>query len=1454
MLPKTFQSFIHNKHHFFLILFFILNIFSFSFCSESCPSQVSIGTNTCFNDVLKFDSKKYRAGHFVTYKNGDMIVEFSDDDENDSQENYGYSRIFYGLKENGRYFFPNERPIWEIENIGKIDSARGRYESLNQIVLLENDIERKNEYLFSTSSYDSLTELHIIQNQTYIYEKTSTFLGKNNFAFRYSMVEVIKDNQVFYFIGFTHSSTDKQLGDRLDIKKIGFKSYSLNDINYYADKTIDNNQDNRIINLFIIKDFDILVLVYIRNDNYLKFKFYDYSLTEQGSEQSLFYITMERNGDNARDRNGVFFKSVELPENRRAFALYDNGIADILYFKIYQFSQNENSYSGTETLSLGSRSKKEYRFLSYVTFNDIYKINDRRIAVVSVSANKEELVLLMYDLYNDYKNIKMRWYLINIKDIGLKKELSLYTYNDYLLFTITGSNFADLIIFGYANGTDTVINISPYLENSLNFNAELNLITEIFNNLTIDNNIFDYETTNTIKIISIPEEIKFYKKEGDNDVEINNNDIIEKTISYSLIQDKEKTKTFKYYDFYYQFIIKEKDYTNFYSNAHFTYDYAQDNNNYNNYQNDFEQKTFYGRTNKISFKLCHDYCNTCNEIGYDINHQKCVTCLPEYTFDYWNYFNNTYSSNCVPFDYMNLIEQNIVVKCNTQDYKFYFNKTKNATICFLKNYECPWEYHYFNITNNECTDFEVYVPSTAPHIPSTEPYIPSTIPKIPSTTPLIPSTAENIPSTEPFKPSTVIEKNPSTIINSPSTQYINQKTTILINPSTIISLNNSGICSYNIYISTTCAFDELTEVESYKKIKDEIISTFPSNGQSLSIPTKNDYSFLVRKNQQLIDFEQLFHSRNALSILELGDCEQKLKEEYNINDITQLLIFTYEKTSGSTVEKDIQYEIIDPNTNTKLDLSICKDNNVNINIYIPIKLNEKETQLYNEVNEQEYDLLDLNSKFYTDICTPFTSDRNTDILLVDRINYYYSKIISETTCPNNCELLFFISKNNILKCKCEINNEPINTAKINNKHKNPLDFFKFLDDYKYTSYKTMKCYKLVFDSEIFGKNAGSILLLLFFIAYLAFMGLYFYKNISPFKTIISKIIQTNNKNNSNENLNIFNLQTNKKKKRQIGNAKKDETNNLNPPKKSEKSNSEKSKEKENDIEVVKYKNKNKDENFEIHSIKSGQNVHNKSKENIETENVLNINSKNDSENNENNKILFRQKLDNYELNKLDFINALLLDNRNFLTIYLSYMKREQLIWFTFISWDDYNIFYVKISRFLILLATEMTMNALLFSDKSVHKLYIEHGTYNFGESLPGIIYSILITHALEILLCYLSMIDIHIYEIKSLKKSEQTTERINDILKMIKIKLIIFFSFGSLIFLFYWYCVSAFCAVYQNTQGFLILNSFFSFLFELIDPFIFYALFTLLRKISFKYQNIKAMVWMYKISKFFPIF
>ena len=202
----------------FLFTFYILSLrINFSFCT-GCTKDALISDTTCFNDIIKFDNKKYRAGHFVTYKNGDMIAEFSDD--GDSTD--GFSRIFYGLKKDGRYYFPDNSPTYEIQNIGNIGDARGRYESLNKIVFIEDDLNKKNEFLFSTSSYDSLTELHIIENHTYIYDKTKNFLGNNIFSFQYSMVEAIYSNKIFYFIGYTYSTDDKN-GNLLDIKKFSFK-------------------------------------------------------------------------------------------------------------------------------------------------------------------------------------------------------------------------------------------------------------------------------------------------------------------------------------------------------------------------------------------------------------------------------------------------------------------------------------------------------------------------------------------------------------------------------------------------------------------------------------------------------------------------------------------------------------------------------------------------------------------------------------------------------------------------------------------------------------------------------------------------------------------------------------------------------------------------------------------------------------------------------------------------------------------------------------------------------------------------------------------------------------------------------------------------------------------------------------------------------------------------------
>ena len=229
--------------------------------------------------------------------------------------------------------------------------------------------------------------------------------------------------------------------------------------------------------------------MYIKNDKKLYFKFYDYNLEQKG-DIWIADLTLNTEVDNARDRDGIFFKSVELPDNKRAV-----GDGQYLYFRIYEFTKNiDNSFSTSTILSTQTDGK--YWFSSYITFNDIYKIKDNRISFATVSTDHNGLVLLIYDLYNNYKNVKTRWYYFNIQSINLDKELSLYCFNDYLMLSMTGRSngnlFAELIILGYPNGTGTVRNISYYLKDSDDFSSSLNIITEIYSKITIDNNIFGY--------------------------------------------------------------------------------------------------------------------------------------------------------------------------------------------------------------------------------------------------------------------------------------------------------------------------------------------------------------------------------------------------------------------------------------------------------------------------------------------------------------------------------------------------------------------------------------------------------------------------------------------------------------------------------------------------------------------------------------------------------------------------------------------------------------------------------------------------------------------------------------------------------------------------------------------------------------------------------------------------
>ena len=549
-----------------------------------------------------------------------------------------------------------------------------------------------------------------------------------------------------------------------------------------------------------------------------------------------------------------------------------------------------------------------------------------------------------------------------------------------------------------------------------------------------------------------------------------------------------------------------------------------------------------------------------------------------------------------------------------------------------------------------------------------------------------------------------------------------------------------------------------------------------------------------------------------------------MKSKNGLEPDSDLVLLKYENENSVSNgnEKSIQFEVYIPNTNTKLDLSICIDKKMDI--YIPIELSEKTQKLYDDLKKQNYNLFDETDKFYNDICSQFKSEKGTDILLADRYNYYF--IPNQLSCQKNCEYSDYLYNSKYLKCKCNIiekeNIEVLEPEKITAK----LITKTFYNVLKYSNYKVLKCYKLVFQNTTIIKNIGSILSIIYFIGFLISFGLFFYyKNIFYLNKEIHKLTLENK--NIDKNKSCINRK----------NTKNDE--NIHEFIKEEN--------KTNSIKIkMRKKTKRK---FANHNNISSRNIlkhkfTNKSKELINEKITIKFEHKNNN-----------KTLTDYELNDLDYINALNKDDRNFIRTYWYLLKREHLLIFTFFNKNDYNIFSIKLSKLFLAICSDMAFNVFFFSDESMHNIYISGGVYNYIEHLAQMIYSTIISQILQIFINYLTMTDIHYYKIKNLlKENNLKKKKFKFLIDCIKYKIIIFYSFAFLLFLFFWYLISAFCAVYENTQKVFIIDSISSFIYGLIYPFIFYLIPSCLRIISLKAKEKKNLKCLYFLSDKIPIF
>ena len=205
-------------------------------------------------------------------------------------------------------------------------------------------------------------------------------------------------------------------------------------------------------------------------------------------------------------------------------------------------------------------------------------------------------------------------------------------------------------------------------------------------------------------------------------------------------------------------------------------------------------------------------------------------------------------------------------------------------------------------------------------------------------------------------------------------------------------------------------------------------------------------------------------------------------------------------------------------------------------------------------------------------------------------------------------------------------------------------------------------------------------------------------------------------------------------------------------------------------------------------------------------------------NNKNLKINQKERIENiyndYEINSLKYKEALKFDKRTYIEYYFSLLKRKQIILFTFYISNDYNSKSIKICLFLFSFALYYTINALFFDDATLHKIYINNGKYKLINQISNIIYSSLISSIINIIIKYFSLTEINIIEMKNNKEKEKIIKN----KKCLKIKFILFFILNFLFLIIFWYYISCFCAIYKNTQFYLIKDTLVSFGLSLLYP------------------------------------
>jgi len=596
----------------------------------------------------------------------------------------------------------------------------------------------------------------------------------------------------------------------------------------------------------------------------------------------------------------------------------------------------------------------------------------------------------------------------------------------------------------------------------------------------------------------------------------------------------------------------------------------------------------------------------------------------------------------------------------------------------------------------------------------------------------------------------------------------------------------------------------ITNMTQYKEIMTNKIRDDLTNGNMndlISDVIGNNKDLMTKENNIVYQItssdNQNINEYNNISTIQLGKCEEKLRQTYHIYD-TPLLIFKIDNFEEGQLIPVIEYEVYEPINKTKLKLDVCKD--VKIEISIPVTIEEDSLFKYN-----------LSSDYYNDKCCPTTSDNGTDITLNDRKKEFFNNNMS--LCEDNCDLVKYDSDTKKAICNCNVKTTISLSKSVIDKDK----FFKnFIDLESIANIDVIKCYKLIFTKEI-RYNYGFYILAFIIFIHIVLLILFLAKGYKSFMSQVNKIVLNDAKKR---------LESGKKIKKESISI---------PPKRKGKDRNSKNR---HGIEVY---NKLSVEDSSTKNELFMKLVREKNKVDLEKKDTkkymlsssIKSNVRQNTKNE--NKIIYGpeiNKLNDFEINSLSYENALEIDKRNFLKIYISFIKTKHIFIFAFFVYNDFNSSIIKICLFFFGFALYFTVNTLFFTDSTMHKIYEDGGVFNTFYQIPQILYSTFISAIVNSIIKSLSLSEKAILGMKNNKNNRKKI--IQKSFKCLVIRFIFFFILCFIFLFAFWFYISCFCAVYVNTQKHLIKDTFICFCLSLLYPFILHLISAYLRICSLK--------------------